>query len=99
MWLVCCGASGVVATALADTDVQIEWPASGDTNVVGHRIYYYDAQDPYPLLVDAGGANSAVISGLEEGRTYRFALTAYDRFGVESLPSPEISFWPRRCCH
>jgi hypothetical protein len=35
---------------------------------------------------------NAVVNNLQEGQTYYFAVTSYDIFGFESLPSPEIVF-------
>ena len=43
-------------------------------------------------LVDVGSSTSAVVSDLVEGRTYFFAVTAYDISALESLPSSEVTY-------
>jgi hypothetical protein len=46
----------------------------------------------YTQQVDVGNMTSATISGLTSGRTYYFAVSAYDTSTVESAFSNEVSF-------
>jgi hypothetical protein len=42
--------------------------------------------------LDAGNATSLSVGGLTVGATYYFSVTAYDAYGVESLPTTEVSY-------
>jgi hypothetical protein len=46
----------------------------------------------YNMSVDVGDVTTAALSGLEGGRTYYFAATAYDIYGIESSFSNEVSY-------
>lgn len=55
------------------------------------QCYYGLASRTYTCLVPVGNVTNAVISGLQDGTTYFFAVTALNSLGVESLPSSEDS--------
>src|SRR5208337_1766826 len=77
--------------------LHLAWDASNDPAVVGYRVYYGDssAKDSarYTKSVQVEGrlTCSAVISGLKDGKTYFFAVTAFTADGKESAYSPEIT--------
>jgi PKD repeat protein len=52
------------------------------------------ASEHYDVILDVGNALSVAISGLVDGLTYYFAVTAYDTSGYESAFSNEISTQP-----
>ena len=54
-------------------------------------MYYGLASRSYGDSVDVGLTTSAAISDLQEGRTYYFAVTAYDQAGNESAFSGEVA--------
>ncbi|MGD0614730.1 MAG: Ig-like domain-containing protein, partial [Verrucomicrobiota bacterium] len=68
------------------------WDPSPDTNVVGYNVYYGVASRTYTNIVDVGDVTNATISGLVEGTTYYFAVTAYNILGMESAYSAEVSY-------
>jgi hypothetical protein len=72
--------------------VTLAWDPCLDTNVVGFNVHYGAASRSYTNTVDAGNATNATISGLVAGTTHFFAVTAYDRQGIESDPSNEVSY-------
>jgi hypothetical protein len=80
----------LIATPGHGAQVQLAWNAStntGDlspTNLVGYRLYYGLSSGNYHVILDVGNALSAALDGLEDGRTYYFAVTAYDIEGFES---------------
>jgi hypothetical protein len=79
-------------TAMGSQDVTLAWDPSGDTNVVGYAIYYGTNSSNYTARLDAGGNSAISVSGLTEGVTYFFVVTAYDATGDESDPSNEIAY-------
>ena len=45
-------------------------------DLAGYKVYYGLATRSYDVAVDTGLSTSAVLSGLQDGRTYYFAVTA-----------------------
>jgi hypothetical protein len=70
-------------------DVTLAWDAAGKP-VTGYKVYYGTTSGDYDYNVNIGNYTSCTISGLEEGVTYYFAVTAYSSFS-ESDFSNEIS--------
>jgi chitinase len=54
--------------------------------------HYGYASGNYSTSVDIGNYTTASVFGLEEGRTYYFAVTAYDVYGNASPFSNEVSY-------
>jgi len=78
-------------TSLRASSVNLTWDPSTDSTVVGYNVYYGTASHSYQTLIPVGNHVSAAVSGLSDGTTYYFAVTAIDAFGVESDFSTEIS--------
>src|ERR1022692_2237899 len=78
--------------AFAIQSVSLAWDPSPDTNVVGYKVYYGVASRTYTNIVDVGDVTNTTISGLVEGTTYYFAVTAYNILGMESDFSAEVSY-------
>ena len=76
----------------AATTIDLVWDSDPAPNVVGYNLYYGAASRHYTNLIPAGPANSVTISGLSQGSTYYFAVTAHDALGLESVPSVEVSY-------
>ena len=70
-------------------DVTLAWDANTDP-VAGYRLYYGHASRSYQNSVDVGNVTMYTWSGLAEGRTYYFAVTAYNSSNVESAYSAEL---------
>jgi len=95
--LLCLGPLG--GQALAMTQLTLGWDPSSNGDVQGYGIYYTTgpAGPPYDLfgyvakeeLADAG-APAFTVSSLQQGTTYRFAVTAYDADGNESRYSNQV---------
>lgn len=79
----------------SDTSATLAWDAVGDSRVAGYRVYYGLASRDYAQAkgagLNAGGCTTYVVNGLDRGRTYYFAVTAYDASGNESDFSNEAS--------
>ncbi len=73
-------------------NVNFEWIASPSPAATGYNIHYGLESGVYTDKVPVGTNTSATISGLVEGLTYYFVVTAYDSAGDESDPSNEIGY-------
>ena len=69
------------------------WDANSG-NVAGYRLYYGPTSRIYTNSIDVGNTTSNKVSGLVNGSTYFFAVTAYTTAGVESAYSNEINYTP-----
>jgi fibronectin type 3 domain-containing protein len=70
--------------------VTLAWdPVSG---VSGYKLYQGGASRVYTNSINTGTATQEIISGLNVGATYYFAVTAYDSNGLESDYSSEIIY-------
>jgi hypothetical protein len=81
-----------VATSVAGANVTLAWDGNSEPNISGYKVYYGRVSQTYPFVIDAGSNTTQVISNLEDGITYYFAVTAYDAFGQESDFSGEIPY-------
>jgi len=78
------------ASAAQAQSVTLAWdPVSG---VAGYKVYQGGATRVYTNSADAGAATQETVSTLTVGKTYYFAVTAYNSSGVESDDSSEISY-------
>ncbi|MDD5141581.1 MAG: fibronectin type III domain-containing protein [Verrucomicrobiales bacterium] len=72
--------------------VTMAWNPSTDASVVGYNLYYGGASGVYTNKISTAITPNAIVSGLMEGMTYYFALTAYDISGLESPLSNEATY-------
>jgi hypothetical protein len=73
-------------------DITLAWDPNTEVNLKGYKVYYGSASGNYSFIVDAGNRTSLTISGLEAGKTYYFAATAYGPAGEESGMSDELRY-------
>lgn len=73
----------------------LAWSASSAAGVAGYRVYYGVASGSYLQArgsgLDAGRVATRVVSSLDTGQRYFFAVTAFDAQGNESDFSAEAS--------
>jgi len=73
----------------------LNWSAAADSRVIGYRVYYGTASRVFLQAkgsgLDAGASISFVVSNLQAGTTYYFAVTSYDASQNESDYSGEVS--------
>lgn len=77
--------------------VALSWDANTESDLAGYKVYYKADSSSPPFdgvgavegasPVDSRNLTTATISGLDPGRTYSFAVTAYNRAGIESAYS------------
>lgn len=89
-----CLFSIVSATASQARDVTLQWDPGTDTSITGYKINYNvdsvttpfsgtgAAQGASPY--DASMVTTATLTGLDPGKSYYFAVTAYNASGAES---------------
>jgi hypothetical protein len=61
------------------------------TDIAGYKVYYGPVSGKYSFVKTVGNQPEARILGLVPGRTYYFAVAAYDSAGTESSLSNEVS--------
>lgn len=69
----------------------VAWDRSPDPTVAGYTILYGTASRLYTNSLDVGDTTAQTVSGLLEGKTYYFAVRAYNSAGATSDPSNEVS--------
>lgn len=74
-------------------DVTVAWDPNTEPDLAGYLVYYGTSSRTYPFSIDVDNSTIHTISDLAEGRTYYFAVTAYDFNGNESDFSEEISLY------
>lgn len=79
----------VVDRSHAERNVTLGWNPVTGALASGYRVYCQEEGAVPPLLIDVGPTTSTTISGLKEGLSYSFTVTAYNSLGVESAPSDE----------
>ena len=82
----------ITANTAFAANVNLAWPASTGSNVIGYKMYYGTSSKNYPYSVNVGKHTNCSISGLQEGQKYYFAATAYNASDVESDYSGEFPY-------
>jgi hypothetical protein len=72
--------------------INLAWDPSSDEDIAGYIVHYGKASRRYQYSADIGDFTTCTISGLKEGPTYYFAVTAYNFDDIESDYSEEISY-------
>jgi hypothetical protein len=83
-------AVGLLRAADAAT-VTLEWDSNRESDLAGYLVIYGTASGQLTLTVDVGNHTSYQFTNLETGRTYFFAVRAYNTAGLRSAPSAEVS--------
>lgn len=88
LFALCMRAPGTLYAA----QVTLAWDANLEPTVAGYKLYYGEVSGQYHGAVKVGKTTTYTFSGLEGGRTYYVAVTAYDDAGRESGFSAEVSY-------
>ena len=89
--LATCSLCVVSPTTTHSAQITLAWDPNKETDLAGYKIYYGTSSATYDVSWDVGNWTTCTIAGLEEGRTYYFAATAYDVHYNESDFSAEVS--------
>jgi subtilisin family serine protease/fibronectin type 3 domain-containing protein len=84
--------SGLTATP-RDSQVALDWANNTEADLAGYRVYRRNADGSWSSL-DTVTASAYVHTGLENGTTYTYRVTAHDASGNESTPSGEAFATP-----
>ncbi|MBA3047516.1 hypothetical protein FP830_04250, partial [Candidatus Falkowbacteria bacterium] len=84
--------ANLIAVA-GDKQVELSWSANTD-DAASYNVYYGVSSGLYGSAEDAGDATSAIVTGLTNGTTYYFTVTAVDPYGNESDYSNEEIITP-----
>ena len=82
-------------------DVSLSWDPNTDSNLAGYKIYYKSGSfgPPYDGTganegdspIDVGDVTEFTLTGLTDGATYFFVVTAYATQDLESGYSNEVA--------
>jgi len=72
--------------------VTLAWDPNNEPDLAGYIAYWGTSSRDYPYLTDVGNNTVHTITGLEDGRVYYFAITAYDSDYNESAYSAELVY-------
>jgi hypothetical protein len=89
---------GILLLTLLHTPVQaaqsvtLAWDPNPETDVGGYMVYHGTASRNYTNAVNVRNVTTNTVSGLVNGVTYFFAVTAYNTNGLESDFSDEVRY-------
>ena len=64
--------------------VSLAWDPPLFTTPTGYKLYYWQGSAEVPQSIDVGNQTTYTLTGLVDGETYTFAVTAYDTTDTES---------------
>ena len=76
----------------ASQSASMAWNPVTNTMVTGYAFYLGDTNGVYSSRFDLGTNTAVTLTGLKEGQTKYFAVTAYNSAGIESPASPAASY-------
>jgi hypothetical protein len=85
--LVPAGLAAVVSTG----SVELVWEPSAAPDLAGYRIYRAPGAGSFEKLAETREAPSYSDAKIEPGKTYRYAVTAFDKVGNESAMSSPVA--------
>ncbi len=56
--------------------IKLAWNPNIDPDLAGYKVYYGTASRTYGSRVDVGNTTMSTVTGLKQGVTYYFAVTA-----------------------
>lgn len=79
------------SSLMAAPQAILVWSPSPSEGVTGYKVYIGESSRYYSIIRDAGLMLDYFVRDLVVGKTYYFAVTAYDAEGNESDYSNEVS--------
>ncbi|MGL4400085.1 MAG: Ig-like domain-containing protein [Luteolibacter sp.] len=73
------------------SSVTLGWDANTEPDITGYELRYGESSGNYTSTTQAGKTTEALVSNLVEGKTYYFAVFAFNTSGLASAPSNEIA--------
>jgi hypothetical protein len=81
----------LAVTAPASGMAKLTWDPNTESDLGGYKVYAGTTPGSYSSPIDVGKLTSFEVINLESGKTYYFAVTAYNTSGQESGYSNEAS--------
>jgi hypothetical protein len=78
--------------AASAATVTLAWNQNPEPDIAGYKMHYGSTSGSYDYSVDVGNYTSCTVSGLDEGKTYYFAATAYNSGLLDSDYSIELAY-------
>lgn len=69
----------------------LAWDPNTEPDLAGYKLHYGTTSGVYSTTINVGNVTQFEVTGLQDGITYYFAVTAYDFEGYESGYSNEVS--------
>lgn len=85
--------SGLRADAAGDS-VALVWEPDTEADLAGYRLYRELGDGPWLKLAEVNAVPSYSDAAVEHGKTYRYAVTAFDKAGNESDRSAVVVIVP-----
>lgn len=85
-------AGAVGTTAPTPQTVSLAWDSVPETAIRGYKVYVGTQSQQYSQTFEAGLATTFLVTPLDAGATYYFAVSAIGSTGLESELSDEIAF-------
>ena len=82
----------LIPSAVHAAAVDLEWDANTEPELAGYKIHWGISDGQYTSSKDVGNTTTCTITGLDEGKTYYFAATAYDGGQTESDYSNQVIY-------
>ena len=79
-------------SATASQSVSIAWNVSTDPSTTGYIVYAGSSSTNYTAQLNVGTNTMVTFTGLKEGTTNYFAVSAYNAANIVSSPSTAISY-------
>jgi len=79
------------AGAVHAATLRVAWDRNSEADVTGYRVLYGTASRVYSTTVDVGNVTTYTLPSLVGGRQYFIAVQAYNRAGLSSALSVEVS--------
>lgn len=72
--------------------ITLFWDPVINPDLSGYRLYVGTQSGQYDTTIEVGNTPSYTYQGLREGTSYFFAVSAYDKNGIESSRSNEVTY-------
>ena len=83
----------LLAAAFAQAaQVTLAWDPNSEGDLAGYKVHYGTASGSYSVHIDVHNVTTYTVTGLSDGQTYYFAVTAYNTSGAESGYSNPVSY-------